>query len=358
MRSKVLFSLFIILLWIYPTANAKTEPELIQIHIDTTPRPINNLIEHEREYFFTVSIENLGLEKSQGEVFDTLEPGQRYAGNFTIRVDLDFNKKGYLKYGNTSSDYTNNVFVISFYENHEIVIPTKGSLTPIRFNYTFNHSYYRLRVEPIEDVEIELEVYVYLSPCNKSCMEISGNNIDAHRKLIGFRREQYFLIDERKIEYVEGKLTDLDEELRELESLSKIVSFETSNYLTFLDTMRSQVSDRDYVSALETFRTYDLLHGTSLTSDLMSEISYYDERISNLKTNCEIEKENLEEEYQGLLDDCANQLDLLNEEYGSLNNDYENITGRLRQNQIEIMVSLGLSLILILIIIFLLRLTR
>ena len=66
MKSKVLFSLFIILLWAYPLAWVKTEPELIQISIGTAPRPINNLIEHGKEYSFTGSIENLGLEKSQG----------------------------------------------------------------------------------------------------------------------------------------------------------------------------------------------------------------------------------------------------------------------------------------------------
>jgi len=242
------------------------ENALIDLEVGIYPDAPYDQIMSGDTYFFNVSLGNNGLEIERGG--ETGEPGMRYTGRLVVEGKWTWTGKGSYHFGPSGTWYSG---VVNLWSEDLVVDPPPvGEACGVIFNHTFLMDPYEFGVMPYENLEVEFRATVYPEVYNESIGEAQNMKGEPIRDA----SHVYHLIDEDKIDYVGGKLMDLEDDVSGLGTLPQTwTNLNEGRYLEVLETTRDQFESGDYVSALKTYQDYDNKMRVQLITGLMREVN-------------------------------------------------------------------------------------
>jgi len=292
--------ILLLLMLITPSLNTVSSEELgTQIHYQISPEPIHEQIRHQETYLFNVSIANLNLTVEEGQWVAPENHRLVYTGGIIVEMGLEWKGYGNYRSGGSSTGYSLNIDDIKF---NQTVGPNEISDdVSVQFNYTFERDAYLLGLQPYERLEVTVKFNVYY----ETLLTQAGEEIILKGDSIIKTSETYFLLDDTKIDYVEGKYSDMIEELEPLEKLSDQVDFNATRYLYHIESMNKSIQNGDYFKALDISKHYDKVRTKLITNLLtqtnssMVKAAKTDDYIKELEF-LEINYKVMEDKYQAL----------------------------------------------------------
>lgn len=271
------------------------------IEIELSPEPSFNQVLAYETYLVNVSLNYLNI-----SLIDLAE----YTGEpdtILFEGKISVKGRGGYDFGESSTGYSFNL------EDFSLNLSSPIDIGFTVFNYTFEKDAYEYGVKPYENVDIKLKFDGYLLMSDDSMgPKISTKSIDL------------ILIDEMKIQYLEGKFSEMMEEIKVVIDKPGLESLNRDRYIEYLNEMNSTLTLGDYVEALDVWDDYDEKHRLDLIREVAraSEIQYEEliqlESIEDqLETTIE-EFEALESEYESLF-----------ETYAALANTYHKVNAEL-----------------------------
>jgi hypothetical protein len=194
-----------------------------------------------------------------------------------------------------------------------IEVPVNGSTVWDSFNHTFVRDAWDFGVKPYETLEITVEARVYLEVYNES----SGSEAARRGPLMAEKSLTLKLLDDAKVEYVEGKLVDMAAEVEPLRGVDGTGYLNATRFIGYLAEMNRSIEAGDYFSALKTFSKYDEKYRAQLISSLTEEAS------------TSIEKTQA-------IDQLEQELDFLNASYTVLEDKYVTLSRTYQTRQAEL----------------------
>lgn len=287
--------ILLLLMLITPSLNAVSSEELgTQIQIDISPEPIHDQIRHQETYLFNVSISNLNLTVEEGQWVTPENNRLVYTGGVIVELGLEWTGYGSYRSGSSSSGYTLNIDETRL--NKTLGLDEISDDVAVEFNYTFVRDAYLLGLQPYERLEVTVNFNVYYETM---LTQVGPETILKGASIIK-TSQTYFLLDDTKIQYVEGKYSNMIEELEPLEKLSAQVDFNATRYLYHIESMNNSIQNGNYFKALEISTHYDKVR-TKLITNLLTqtnsslikaaEIDGYIKELEFLETNYQIQEE-------------------------------------------------------------------
>ena len=297
--NKPAFILFLLML-ITPSLNTASSEELgTQIQFEISPEPIYDQFRHQETYQFNVSIANLNLTVEEGQWVAPENNRLVYTGGIIVEMGLEWTGYGSYRSGSSSSGYTLNIDETRL--NKTLGHDEISEDVAVQFNYTFERDAYLLGLQPYERLEVTINFNVYYETM---LTQVGPETILKGDSIIK-TSETYFLLDDTKIQYVEGKFSNMIEELEPLEKLSDKVDFNATRYLYHVESMNNSIQNGDYFKALDINQHYDKVR-TKLITNLLTqtnssmmkaaETDELEQELEFLETNYRA----MEEKYQAL----------------------------------------------------------
>jgi hypothetical protein len=261
-----LTALALFLAWSMYLVSPAYSAEGLSVHIAVEPEPSHEQIIAGATHVFNVSVANDGLLIVPGQPTEE-EPSTLYTGHLYTVVDVEWRASGSYDFGEATTGYSSsaldNINLTSVF-----AVPLNGSVW-VPFNHTFVRDAFDFGVKPYETLEVKVEARVYLEVYNES------SGLDAARRgpLVAQRSVTLKLLDETKIEYVEGKLLDMAVEVEPLRKVAEAEHLNAARFLDYLTEMNRSIEAGDYFSALETYSKYDEKYRAQLISSLTEEAS-------------------------------------------------------------------------------------
>lgn len=288
----------------------------IKVTYEITPTPVHSQLMAYESYVFNVSIENLGVTVESGEPVD--ESGQvKYTGRVVVSLRLTIRGRGSYDFGESTTGYTTQTLEeVEF--NAPTTMPGNGTRAYVSFNYTFTKDAYEYGLKPYEDVEVTAKATAYHEVYNQT----TGPTAPFRGPEIASSTAVYYLIDETKIGYIEGKLKDMADEVEALSGLIRPEYVNTGLYVGMLEEMNSSLRDGDYTSALKIFQRYEDKYRLNLISSLTREASTSRQRaetISELERRVQL----LELELEDSINLLELELEQLQARYTALSQTYQ-----------------------------------
>jgi hypothetical protein len=232
-------------------------------------------------YIFNISIINTGINTPKDSPVD-LGGELRYTGNISTSFSITWRVKGEYRFGKKVTGYSAQLDQLVYME--EFPTPKLNGTKVVQFNHTFSRDGFDLGVKPYETIEVILVVSV--SPI------IYNNSIGTDKKILGDTLYSsdisLYLVYDEKIDYVEGKFQEAEEEIKPLETLPIETRLEET-YLKIIDEMRAALYLGDYISALDRYEEYarereDLIY--TMTKELNTSIVQA-ENLKKIKSDLE-----------------------------------------------------------------------
>jgi hypothetical protein len=235
-----------------------------------------------------------------------------YTGRVMVSLRLTIRGRGSYDFGNSTTGYTTPpIEDVEF--STAIAIPVNGTKSDVFFNYAFTKDAYDYGLKPYEDAEVTVKAVAYFEVYEAA--EGPGTLIRGPEA--GEASTVLKLLDEMKIDYVEGKLQEMAEELGPLSSFPRPGHVNVDAYLGLLEAMNASVREGDYYSALDTYQRYDEDRRADLIGSLVREantsstralqiqklelqVSQLGTQINHLVTLHELELEQLQARYAAL----------------------------------------------------------
>ncbi len=264
---RALTALALFLAWFMYIVSPAYSAEGLSVHIAVEPEPSHEQIIAGATYVFNVSVANDGLLIVPGQPTEE-EPSTLYTGHLYTVVDVEWRASGSYDFGEATTGYSSsaldNINLTSVF-----AVPLNGSVVWVPFNHTFVRDAFDFGVKPYETLEVTVEAGVYLEVYNES------SGLDAARRgpLMAQRSVTLKLLDETKMEYVEGKFLDMAVEVEPLREVAEAEHLNAARFLGYLAEMNRSIEAGDYFSALETYSKYDEKYRAQLISSLMEEAS-------------------------------------------------------------------------------------
>ncbi len=264
-RALTVLALFLV--WsMYPVSPAYSA-EGLSVYIAVEPEPLYEQIIAGETYVFNVSVANDGLLIAPGQPMEG-DPSTLYTGYLRTVLDVEWRASGSYDFGTATSGYlTPPLDDISF--ANVIEVPVNGSTVWDSFNHTFVRDAWDLGVKPYETLEVTVEAKVYLEVYNES----SGLDAPWRGPLVAEKSTTLKLLDETKVEYVEGKLIDMAAEVEPLSGVTGAEHLNATRFMGYLAEMNRSIEAGDYFSALKTYSKYDEKYRAQLISSLTEEAS-------------------------------------------------------------------------------------
>jgi chaperonin cofactor prefoldin len=246
-------------------------------------------------YTFSLNIENSGVDIGK----DGTLPGSmdlQYTGRIIVEFLYNWLYRGTYHFGNSVTGYSGRIDETR--NISRITLPSLNETVTVSLNRTFDRDYFDLGVKPTDDLIINFESSVYLEILNTTSGETGrGDKLDT-------LSIEFFLLDDIKTNYVEGKLVDLEEELIPLMGLPKArTTLDEDYFLDFMQEMEEYIDAGNYYAALDVYRDYDtterddmifqIIGDLNSTLDKASRIPELEDRIDRL----EQDYERLQEQY-------------------------------------------------------------
>jgi hypothetical protein len=293
-------------------SNHPVSAQISEVQLEVDPELHFRQISHGESYNFSITFNSTEYIVNPGESVHNIS-GLIYTGNLITSLNLEWNGKGSYDFGESTTGYT---FYIDQVElNQTIPFQLNESLV-VRYNYSFERDSFQLGInpykqpciiKPYEDVEITATISVYHEAKNV----ISGEKAKGPQLISS--SQEYHLLDDIKINYLEGKYQDMEAEINQLDELSTIETFDDTAYYKLLNEMNNSMTQGDYIRALDVYQSYDEDERKELVIDLAEEINNSLIRIEELLSlssevtrlereleNCEQDYENLESDYNAL----------------------------------------------------------
>jgi hypothetical protein len=298
----------IIFLTIFLIYSRPVSAQINEVQLEVNPEPQFGQIIHGESYNFSLTFNSTGYTVNKGESLHD-EPGLIYTGNLISSLYLEWKGKGSYDFGESTTGYTFNIDQVEL--NQTIPFPLTESLI-IDYNYPFERDSFQLGIKPYEDIEITATISVYHEAQNITSGEIvKGTQLESSY-------QEFHLVDDIKIDYLEGKYRDMQAEINILNEVKSIITFDESAYYEILDEMNTSLRQGDYVRALDVYQSYDEGERTELILDLANEVNNSLIRIKELLgLNSEVAR--LERELEAFEQDYDN----LESDYSALSNTYQ-----------------------------------
>ncbi len=253
------------------------------------------------------------------------ESGQvKYTGRVVVSLRLTIRGRGSYDFGESSTGYTTQTLEeVEF--NAPTTMPGNGTRAYVSFNHTFTKDAYEYGLKPYEDVEVTAKAAAYYEVYDQT----TGPTAPFRGPEIAASTAVYYLIDETKIGYIEGKLMDMANEVGALSGLIRPEYVNTGLYVGMLEEMNSSLRDSDYTSALKIYQRYDEKYRLNLISSLTREASTSRQRA---ETIAELERrvQLLELELENNVNLLELEIDQLQARYATLSQTYQ-----LKQAELE-----------------------
>jgi hypothetical protein len=229
-----------------PTSPAK-------ISIITTPEPYLNQLTSGDSCRFQVTVQNLGVDVREGQIVNASIPSVKYSGNFTLETTFELRKQGRLFYNGQSVSYItslNNTQIDNYYS---FKIPSiNGTLSGV-FTYNLTKGYEVFGVRPDEDMVLYFRVNLFV----QTYSDATGTRQLQVGKMIKTQRNDYYIVDFVKQEYLRGKFLDIASEIGELKNInSGQVTIGKDYFNNIVNSINATLTRGDYVNALQLILNY------------------------------------------------------------------------------------------------------
>jgi len=285
--------------------------EGISVSLAVDPAPLHDQVHAYSNYTFRVSVTNAGVASVAGEPLNATSQ-ITYTGRVMVSLRLTIRGRGSYDFGNSTTGYTTLPLEdVEF--SIAIALPVNGTKSDVFFNYVFTKDAYDYGLKPYEDAEVTVKAVAYFEVYEAA--EDPGNPFRGPKA--GEASTVLKLLDEMKIDYVEGKLQEIAEELGPLRSFPRPGHVNVEAFLGLLEAMNASVMGGDYFVALDTYQRYDEDRRADLIGALVREantsstralkiqelelqVSQLGAQINRLVTLHELELEQLQARYAAL----------------------------------------------------------
>jgi hypothetical protein len=251
-------------------AKGETQPSLVKINVTTTPEPYLNQLTSGDRCRFNVTITNLGVSVQKGEIVNASDPTLKYSGNFTVETLFELRKQGNLWYAGQSVGYTtslNNTQIDNYYS---VEIPQVNDTIKMPFTYNLTKGYEILGVRPDENLVFVFRVNVFV----QTYSEKDGQNQLLVGERVQTQRNNYYVIDYVKQEYLRGKYLDIKVELSQLDLItSSQAKIGRDYYDNVLGNINATLANGNYVYALDLINNYYEFEQPKLTTLLVGNLN-------------------------------------------------------------------------------------
>jgi hypothetical protein len=258
-------------LFIMPgTALSETPPDPVSITVKTTPEPYLSQLTSGDRCVFNVEIRNLAINIQQGQIVNASDPTVKYSGNFTVESTFEIRKQGIYYYGGQSVSYItglNNTQIDNYYS---ITIPPIGETLTYTFTYNLTKGYEVFGVRPDENMVLYFRVNVFVQTYSDKD-GIQQFQVGDRVKTL---RNDYYIIDFVKREYLQGKLQDIRADVDQLNNInSPQVKIGKAFYQNALNNLNSSLTKGDLVTALQQVQNYYLFDQPTLIALLFRNLN-------------------------------------------------------------------------------------
>lgn len=236
------------------------------MNIVVEPEPLHGQLNVDETYFFNVTVANEDLSVVPGQPTEE-DPLIKYTGYLYTVIDINWKVSGSYDFGTATSGYTTQLDDMGL--TNVIEIPVNGSSVWESFNHTFVRDAFDFGVKPYETLEVVVKARVFFEVYNVSVgMDGSHRGPLAAEASITLK-----LLDDKKMEYVDGKYLDMASEVEPLSGVAEAEYLNVSRFIGYLADMNQSIEAGDYFSALKTYSKYDDKYRAQLISSLTEESS-------------------------------------------------------------------------------------
>jgi len=318
---RALAALALFLAWSMYTVSPAYSAGGLSVHIAVEPEPLHEQIFAGETYVFNVSLSNDGLLIASGQPTEE-DPLNLYTGYLHTVVDIGWRASGSYDFGESTTGYTFRLDDMTL--TRVIEAPVNGSAAWVVFNHTFAKDAFEFGVMPYESLEVRVSARAYFEVYNESL----GVGTPWRGPLAAETSTTLKLLDETKVEYVDGKLQDMAAEVEPLRDIAGAEHVNVVRFTGYLDEMNQSVEAWDYFSALETYSKYDEKYRVQLISSLTREASASIEKTQAI--------EQLEHEMDEMIASYEVQLGALNASYRVLEDKYVTLSHAYQTRQAEL----------------------
>ena len=293
----------------------------LTVGVSVEPEPLHGQINSGETIFFNVSVTNDGLSVSPGQPAAE-DPAALYTGYLHAVLGLEWRVSGSYDFGESTTGYTFRLDDTTL--TRVIEAPVNGSAAWVRFNHTFERDAFEFGVMPYESLEVRVSAWAYFEVYNESL----GVGAPWRGPLAAETSTTLKLLDETKVEYVDGKLMDMAAEVEPLRDIAGVEHVNVVRFTGYLDEMNQSVEAGNYFSALETYSKYDEKYRVQLISSLTREASASIEKTQAI--------EQLEHERDEMIASYEVQLGALNASYRVLEDKYVTLSHAYQTRQAEL----------------------
>jgi len=279
-----------------PTVKADTS-----LKIQLTPEPEYNQIWAYETYLVNVSLTGFNLTK-----VDLSE----YSGspsNIMFDGQINWKGKGGYDFGTATTGYNYNLDEI------EVDLSALLDEKNASFNITLENDSFDYGMKPFESVLVTFRFDAYLVMSDDSL----GPKIVSET-------HTYQMIDDTKVRYLEGKYSEMQDEINTVNDASGLESFNRERYQGILATMNISLTNGDYVEALDIWDDYNEDDRADMINGIINSVEKEYAELEILR-DVKSQYNSLEEDFELL----QSEYDQLEKTYVALANTYNKVNQEL-----------------------------
>jgi hypothetical protein len=270
--NKVLQLLTLIIAFYIPFASADTS-------LDISPDPLHGQLWAFETYQLHTNSPEINLSNPEYMDFE-------FTGDLIYDYTINWNGVGQYYHGTGVTGYS---YDLDTFYYHNLARIGDNSL----INVTLEKNLFQYGMKPYEDIKIRFTVDIFLEII-KEGIKSKGPKVDSTSKTM-------FLVDDKKVSYLEDKFLDLQSEINITVNTQGLEDFRRSKYLEITENMNNSISNGDYSEALEIWDDWIRKDRERMFTAYSDLVSIQSEELESYK-GIEVSMENLQTEYNFLED--------------------------------------------------------
>ena len=193
------------------------------------------------------------------------------------------------------------------YKLDEDVLALNASIEDPSFNFnlTLSKDAYLYGMKPFENVEILLSFDIFLE-------ENNGTGVE-NGPLLGSVSSTYILLDDEKVEYLEGKILEMGTNVHAVTGAKGLPDFNRIKYESMVSAMNTSIISGNYVEALDQWERWDNKDRLRMLNAFSNHVDFQVEELEAFE-GVETELEGIERE----LERAQIEYDLIEDKYFAL----------------------------------------
>jgi hypothetical protein len=234
-------------------AHGDTIQSPAKITVVTTPEPHLDQLTSGDRCMFRVTVQNLGVTVQAGQVVNASIPNVKYSGNFTLETSFELRKQGRIFYNGQSISYItslNNTVIDNYYSLR--IPPINGTLNNV-FTYNLTKGYEVFGIRPDEDMVLYFRINLFVQTYREAG--------ESHQLMVGVKintqRNDFYVQDFVKREYLMGKFLDIKGEIGQLKNINSAqVQIGKDYFYNVVSGINATMTRGDYVNSLQLILNY------------------------------------------------------------------------------------------------------